>query len=264
VSGIRLVVAIVGGVLVVAAVALSAACTFVLRRYDVQSSSMEPALARGDSFWTVHFGTAHPGDIVVITPPPAADLPAAIAHVVVREVAEGGDTVEAKDGQLLVNGAVASEPYLAAGTTTPRIPRTVVPDGTVYVLGDNRVNSQGSRVYGPVAVADVTDRFVRKNPPPTIVVYLFTALVVVAYVLYLDRTRRTVERRKVSSLGPDRVPTPVVDVQASAAAADPKAPAWYPDPAERHEQRWWDGERWSSQARDSGQEVADPLGDDWH
>ena len=267
-SGIRVVVAVVGGVLVVAAVALSAACTLVLHRYEVPSSSMEPALARGDSFWTVTFGTAHRGDIVVITPPAAAHLPASISHVVVREVAEGDDAVEAKDGHLIVNGSVMAEPYLASGTRTPDIPRTVVPNDTVYVLGDNRGNSQGSRVYGPVPVTNVTDRFVRKNPPPTIVVYIGTALVVAAYVLYMERTRRTIAQRRavaaVPANSPDALPTLVtVDVQAPPAPVDPKAPAWYPDPAERHERRWWDGGRWSARVRDSDQEASDPLGDDW-
>lgn len=267
-SRIRLAVAVVGGVVVVAAVVLSAACTFVLHRYEVPSSSMEPTLAPGDSFWTVRFGTAHPGDVVVITPPAAAHLPAAITHVVVREVAKAGDTVETKDGHLVVNGTAVSEPYLAAGMTTPNIPRTAVPDGTVYVLGDNRLNSQGSRVYGPVPVADVTDRFVRKNPPPTFVVHLFTAIVVTAYVLWMQRARRTMERRKTAELaspfGPDAVPTQVSRGDLAAMTpVDPKAPAWYPDPAERHELRWWDGERWSSWARDREREVSDPLGDDW-
>ena len=189
-SRVRIAFAIVGAILVVAAVALSAACTFVLHRYEVPSSSMQPTLARGDSFWTVRFGTAHRGDIVVITPPPAANLPVPIAHIVIREVAEGGDAVEAKDGHLIVNDEVASEPYLAPGTQTRDIPRTVVPKGTVYVLGDNRANSQGSWVYGPVPVTNVTDRFVRKNPPPNIVVYVATALLVAAYVAFMERTRR--------------------------------------------------------------------------
>ena len=44
---------------------------------------------------------------------------------------------------------------------------------------------------------------------------------------------------------------------------DPKAPAWLPDPSERHEARYWDGASWTSRVLDAGQETADPLGADW-
>jgi hypothetical protein len=90
-----------------------------------------------------------------------------------------------------VNGAPAFEPYLAPGTKTRDIQRTVVPEGTVYVLGDNRANTQGSWTYGPVPLRNVTDRFVRKNPPPTIIVYVLTAVLVIAFVTFMERHHRS-------------------------------------------------------------------------
>lgn len=64
-----------------------------------------------------------------------------------RVVAVAGDTVETRDGRLYVNGEAVEEPYLTesrsttAGIETP----VTVQDGTVFVLGDNRVNSRDSR-----------------------------------------------------------------------------------------------------------------------
>lgn len=64
-----------------------------------------------------------------------------------RVVAVAGDTVETRDGRLYVNGEVVEEPYLTekrsatAGIETP----VTVQKGTVFVLGDNRVNSRDSR-----------------------------------------------------------------------------------------------------------------------
>lgn len=51
--------------------------------------------------------------------------------------------------------------------------------------------------------------------------------------------------------GPPRYPT----------AARPDLPpfGWYPDPSGRHEQRYWDGTRWTEQVSDGGQQAVDPL-----
>jgi len=43
------------------------------------------------------------------------------------------------------------------------------------------------------------------------------------------------------------------------AAGEPQA-AWYADPFGRHEQRWWDGARWTEKVRDSGVSGIDPPG----
>lgn len=64
-----------------------------------------------------------------------------------RVVAVAGDTVETRDGRLYVNGEAVEEPYLTekrsatAGIETP----VTVQKGTVFVLGDNRINSRDSR-----------------------------------------------------------------------------------------------------------------------
>lgn len=77
-----------------------------------------------------------------------------------RVVALPGETVEASDGQVYVDGRRLIEPYLPPGTFTANLPATTVPPGQVFVLGDNRANSSDSRVFGPVRRSAVVGRAV--------------------------------------------------------------------------------------------------------
>jgi signal peptidase I len=70
-----------------------------------------------------------------------------------------GDVIEFADGQVLLNGAVLVEPYLAPGTSTEGpedgLLKTVGPPTTMYLMGDNRGSPQDSRIYGPVSADGV-------------------------------------------------------------------------------------------------------------
>ena len=134
--------------------------------YVVASQAMEPALPAGSHVWTRPAGGAgiDAGDIVLLQPPAYLDVPPP-ALVVDRVVAVGGHTVQAVAGRLLVDGAAVSEPYLALGTETRSLPKTTVPRGMVYVLGDNRADSMGSRVFGPISVSSIDQIVVRTHAP---------------------------------------------------------------------------------------------------
>jgi len=126
--------------------------TFVLDAVVVQGASMEPTLRPGDYVLmekiTPHLGLLRPGQIVVL----AAETPSAL--IVKRIVALGGDQVQMRAGEVLVNG----EPGPAEDRTTPDYydwGPTVVPEGQLFVLGDNRPRSDDSKDFGPVPAANV-------------------------------------------------------------------------------------------------------------
>ncbi len=96
-------------------------------------------------------GTPQRGDLIVFEAPLR---PRAI--YVKRIIALPGDTVAIRQGLVSINGQPIDEPYINARTTyqyplAGQGPMTI-PDGHVFVLGDNRNNSADSHVYGPVAI----------------------------------------------------------------------------------------------------------------
>ncbi len=75
-----------------------------------------------------------------------------------RVVALGGDSVEMRDGVLYINDTAMREPYAPRSRYMANVPRQTVPGGEIYVLGDNRNNSEDSRAWGPVPVQSVIGR----------------------------------------------------------------------------------------------------------
>ena len=171
---------------VLLAVAIVLALTiqaYAVKPYKIPSGSMEPTLHIGDRVLVNRFGervlgwTPRVGDIVVFTPPKGADGAVPQCGVadqgqstptpcsrptpqhstqtfIKRVVAVGGDRISLNEGHVVRNGRQASEPYIAPCDPVQRgceFPVTItVPRGYVYVLGDNRGNSDDSRFWGPV------------------------------------------------------------------------------------------------------------------
>lgn len=127
---------------------------FVVEPFGITTDSMDPTLRAGDSVLAAKFAyrltEPRRGDVVLF------EAPGDGAPTIKRVVGIPGDTVAVRDGVLLVNGEKKWEGYVDYGLTDSTfLGPTDVPDGHVYLMGDNRVNSMDSRSYGPVPEADL-------------------------------------------------------------------------------------------------------------
>ena len=156
--------------------------TFVLQTYEIPSGSMEDTLRAGDQVAVTMYDATdiQRGDVVVFTDPDnwldvteptgvrgliqdALELVRLLPqdtghHLIKRVIGVGGDHIVA-DGQgaLSVNGVQVEESYLKPGTLASEVPfDVVVPEGHVWVMGDNRANSADSRFHR----GDANDGFV--------------------------------------------------------------------------------------------------------
>jgi signal peptidase I len=144
---------------------------FLIQAFWIPSPSMEPTLDVGDRVLvnklSYKFHDVNRGDVVVFERPPGASTGQndEIKDLIKRVIAVGGDTVEAKEGNVYVNGDQIDEDYLEPGTPTDNLPLTEIPDGQVFVMGDNRTNSEDSRIFGPIDEDAIVGRaFIRVLP----------------------------------------------------------------------------------------------------
>lgn len=109
------------------------------------------------------FSPPERGDIVVLQPPVASDRP-----YIKRVIGLTGDRVAIHDGAVWINGDLLGEPYLRGVETRCDAPHCdlIVPEGMVFVLGDNRGHSSDSRYFGPVPLDNVIGKAWLANWPP--------------------------------------------------------------------------------------------------
>ncbi|MDR7556719.1 MAG: signal peptidase I [Armatimonadota bacterium] len=143
---------------------------FVVQAFFIPSGSMEPTLRVGDRILVGKFAyriwEVRRGDIIVFRYPlnPNKDF-------VKRVVGLPGERIEMKDGLVRINGRPLSEVYptalpggdrACASTYGPE----VVPPEHVFVLGDNRCNSEDSRFFGFVPMRNIVGRALVVYWPP--------------------------------------------------------------------------------------------------
>lgn len=75
-----------------------------------------------------------------------------------RVVAVAGDSVEMRNGRLYVNGIAVVESYAPRSRREPTLVPRCLRRGEIFVLGDNRDNSEDSRDFGPIPVSAVIGR----------------------------------------------------------------------------------------------------------
>ncbi|MGH9118760.1 MAG: signal peptidase I [Acidimicrobiales bacterium] len=125
----------------------------VVQAFYIPSASMEPALEIGDRVLVnklaYRFGEPGRGDIVVFERPPNSSA-GVVDDLIKRVIGLPGETIEARDGVVVVDSVPLEEPWLPEGTFTPDFAPVEVPDDHVFVLGDNRPNSEASNRFGPV------------------------------------------------------------------------------------------------------------------
>jgi len=145
----------------------------VVKPFRIPSASMEPTLAIGQRvlvnriIYRLHKPAR--GDIIVFHPPTSLTCGVVISagepcpqndghedstYFIKRVVGLPGERLSVRDGHPVINGReITNEPYItpcggAQGCTLPQ--SIVIPPNTVYVMGDNRGNSDDSRFWGPV------------------------------------------------------------------------------------------------------------------
>jgi signal peptidase I len=124
---------------------------FVLSVGFVESGSMEPTYLIAHRYVVdlaaFRLTGVRRGDVVEFT------MPGTDRMALKRVIGLPGDTVECRDSRVWLNGAVLDEPYLSPDpdyTGLFQCAATTVPPHQLYLLGDHRLVSQDSRMYGPV------------------------------------------------------------------------------------------------------------------
>ena len=167
---------------------------FVVEAFYIPSESMVPTLRVGDRVlvnkFIYRFTEPERGDIVVFKSveggslPPEENLIERLSglfrpdgtreppreDLIKRVVGVPGDEISVRKGRLVVNGEPQREPYVNKKYPDRSFSAPInVPKGHVFVMGDNRTNSQDSRVFGPVPERNIEgEAFLRFWPPDRI------------------------------------------------------------------------------------------------
>jgi signal peptidase I len=156
-----------------------------MQPYQVEGASMTPYLANGErvfvnraaymhldltTLWHVLPGEAYPfskpqrGDIIVLD----SDQTSQDDQYIKRIVGLPGETVAFSEGLVFIDGEPLVEDYIDGAITGCRLDQfcsVTVPDGYVFVLGDNRTNSEDSRIFGAIPQSDIVGKAIFSNWP---------------------------------------------------------------------------------------------------
>jgi len=150
---------------------------FIVKPYRIPSGSMEPTLAIGQRVLvdrvSKHFTSFHRGDIVVFKPPKGADSEIQCGdpnkppdepcpkptpeksdtNFIKRIIGLPGDRLKVIKGHAYINGKELNEPYIRPDPSCPICTERreiTIPPGHLFMMGDNRGESDDSRDWGPV------------------------------------------------------------------------------------------------------------------
>lgn len=152
---------------IVALILIVVVFAVLFRMVNVEGQSMEPNLHTGDRLIISNFAyTPEYGDIVVVRREQNTPL-------IKRVIGLPGDVIQINndEGAVYRNGEKLEEPYIASGITKQSFNAVglstpvVVEEGTIYVLGDNRMNSHDSRNDGCYPVEHLVGRVLFRLTP---------------------------------------------------------------------------------------------------
>lgn len=128
---------------------------YLFEPYKVQMSSMNPTLYENDLIIVnkiiYRFREPKRGEVVIFKPPYGDK------DYIKRVIGLPKEIIEIKDGFVFINGEKLIEPYLK-NRTLGNLPPTEIPEGMIFVLGDNRGNSLDSREFGPIEIKKIDGR----------------------------------------------------------------------------------------------------------
>lgn len=141
--------------------------TFLVELYVVEGKSMFPSLEHHERLMvdklSAYFKLPERGEVVIFRFPKDETR-----DFIKRVIAVEGDTVEMVDGRVYVNGKRLTEDYVwktdPVGANQSSYPKSIVPKNSIFVLGDNRNNSEDSRYedvgFVPKSLIKGTAKFV--------------------------------------------------------------------------------------------------------
>jgi signal peptidase I len=147
--------------------------TFVLQAFFIPSASMEPTLRGGNGLpgdrvlvdkVSYRFRSVARNDVIVFEAPADFSDPT-VTDLIKRVIGLPGDEIVFENGRVKLNGRLTSEPFVGPNKPTLPAPQGAgtydhtcladdpckVPPGHLWVMGDNRTDSQDSRYIGPIA-----------------------------------------------------------------------------------------------------------------
>src|SRR3989344_7674121 len=144
---------------------------FIAAPHSVRGGSMDPTFKNGDYIITskisYKFATPRRGDVIVFASLKNPDI-----DFIKRIVGLPGDEVMIKDGKVYLNGEILAENYIQVTTNAfesgfirEGMP-VVVPEGDLFVLGDNRPRSSDSREFGFIPAENIIGRVIYRYYPP--------------------------------------------------------------------------------------------------
>lgn len=142
---------------IVVVLAIVALISIFIKPVIVNKTSMYPTLQENNYLFlnkqAYNLGKPERGDIVVF---PHFEEDGTKELYIKRVIGLPGEKLSIHDGSVYINGRALTENYTADGVTGGEYPETAIPEGELYVMGDNRTVSIDSRAIGNVGIDEIT------------------------------------------------------------------------------------------------------------